>query len=82
MELMYITGDHLLRKLTLAIPEAIVHHRALSAFTDGMRLDHGDIVDEWEKEVLLWEADNTQPCPYDLSEESESVCLIYRVSKH
>lgn len=48
-----------------------MHHRALSAFTDGMRLEHGNIVDEWEKQVLEWEADNTKPCPYELSEESK-----------
>ena len=71
MKLICGAGDQLLRKLTLAIPEAIVHHRALSAFTDGMRLEHGNIVDEWEKQVLEWEADNTKPCPYELSEESK-----------
>jgi hypothetical protein len=71
MDLIYGTGDQLLRKLTLAIPDAIVHHRALSAFTDGLRLEHGDIVSEWERQVLEWEADNTKACPYDLLEESE-----------
>ena len=71
VKLTYGTGSQLLRKMALAIPDAIVHHRALSAFTDGMRLEHGDIIDEWESQVLAWEADSTKPCPYDLLDESE-----------
>jgi hypothetical protein len=63
-------GAQLLRKLTLAIPEAIVHHRALQAFTEGLRLQHGDVVDVWEEQVLAWEENQTNFCPYDLPEES------------
>lgn len=31
-----ILGDQLLRKLTIAVPEAVVHHRALCAFSEGL----------------------------------------------
>jgi Kyakuja-Dileera-Zisupton transposase len=65
-----ISGDQLLRKLTVAVPEAVVHHRALCAFSEGLREEHGDVVGEWEQQVLAWEADNTRFCPYDLPEES------------
>ena len=64
-------GDQLLRKLTLAMPEAILHHRAFCAFTEGLREEHGDELIEWERQVQEWESDNSQPCPYDLPEESE-----------
>jgi hypothetical protein len=64
-------GDHLLRKLTLAIPEAVTHHRALCAFSDGIRLEHGGIVDQWEQDVVEWEMDHSNFCPYELQEESE-----------
>ena len=63
-------GNQLLRKLTLAIPEAVVHHPALTAFSDGIRLEHGDIIGRWEQQVLDWEMDNTRFCPYDLPDES------------
>jgi hypothetical protein len=69
-------GDQLLRKLTLAMPEAILHHRAFCAFTEGLREEHGDELIEWERQVQEWESDNSRPCPYDLPEESEGPLLF------
>ena len=57
--------------MTTAIPQAIIHHRALSAFTESLRLEHGeDLVNDWEAQVELWENDHKEKCPYDLPELS------------
>jgi len=68
---MPLPGDHLLRKLTLAIPEAVVHHRAFSAFSEGMRKENANLLAEWEQQVCAWEADRRVFCPYELPNESE-----------
>ena len=47
-----------------------MHHRALSAFSEGIRLQHGDIIGKWEQQVLDWEMDNNKFCPYNLPDES------------
>jgi hypothetical protein len=60
----------------LAIPEAVTHHRALRAFSDGIRLEHGDIVDKWEQQVVEWEMDHSNFCPYELQEDSECHVLV------
>jgi hypothetical protein len=64
-------GDQLLRKLTLAIPQCLIHHRAFGAFTASMRIDNPGMVNEWEQQILKWEIDQSQPCPYDLPVESK-----------
>ncbi|KAJ7587055.1 hypothetical protein C8J56DRAFT_1083227 [Mycena floridula] len=63
-------GDSLLRKLTLAIPYAVIHHRAHLAFTDGLKGLHAERLVEWEKAVEAWEENpESAPCPYELPEE-------------
>jgi hypothetical protein len=57
--------------LTLAIPEAVIHHRASCAFSEGMQEEHGNLLKEWERQVEAWETDQTNECPYDLPEDSE-----------
>jgi hypothetical protein len=64
-------GDQLLRRLTLAIPEAVIHQWALAAFTEGIQEEHPGLVQTWELQVLAWEMDNTGFCPYDLPEDGE-----------
>ena len=66
----------LLRKLLLAIPEAIIHHRAFTAFTESLQVEHGEQLAEWEAQVLGWEADRTLPCPYEVPEESTSFTSV------
>ena len=61
----------MLRKMTKAIPQAIIHHRALSAFTESLQKEHGDnLVNDWEAQVKRWENDHKEKCPYDLPELS------------
>jgi hypothetical protein len=67
-----VAASTLLRKLLLAIPEAIIHHRAFTAFTESLQIEHGEQLLNWEAQVLNWEADRSLPCPYDIPEESMS----------
>ena len=61
----------LLRKMALAIPQAIVHHRAFSAFSDSLYAEHGQEMNEWEVQVKKWEGDHDEYCPYNLPDQSE-----------
>ena len=62
----------LLQKMTLAIREAVIHHRALVAFTESLQAENDKLVGEWESNVCRWELDpiNVQS-PYDIPEESK-----------
>lgn len=57
--------------MTMAIQEAVIHHRALVAFTESLQTENGKMVREWEYHVRQWEQDplNVQS-PYDIPEES------------
>ena len=69
-ELINITASTLLRKMTHAIPQAVIHHRAFSAFTESLDEAHPGKAPEWESAVVEWEIDHRNPCPYDLPEQS------------
>ena len=58
--------------MTLATPEAVIHHRALVAFTESLQAENNALVQAWEDNVCRWELDPLNvPCPYDLPEESK-----------
>ncbi|KAJ8690141.1 hypothetical protein PTI98_011599 [Pleurotus ostreatus] len=59
-------GDSLLKKMTLAIPQAAIHHQVFCVFTDGLHEQHSEELLEWENQVRAWELDHDQPCPFDL----------------
>ncbi|KAF4582638.1 hypothetical protein EYR40_002561 [Pleurotus pulmonarius] len=63
-------GDSLLKKMTLAIPQAAIHHQAFRAFTDGLHEQHSEELLEWENQVRAWELDHDQPCPFDLPRDN------------
>lgn len=65
-------ANTLLRKMSLALPQAVVHHRAWLAFTHSLRTTHSAQLVEWERQVTEWEIDHGKPCPYTLPYESES----------
>ena len=67
-----LTASTLLRKMTLAIPQAVIHHRALSAFTESLQVERAKELKEWEEQVRKWESDKVLPSPYDLPEQSTS----------
>jgi hypothetical protein len=71
--------NSLLRKLILAIPQAMVHNRAFGAFTDSLRDGHEHELREWEKIVWAWEDENEKPNnekenPYEYT-EVEGACI-------
>jgi hypothetical protein len=58
--------------MSLAIREAVIHHRALLAFTESLQAENETLVRTWEGDVDHWEKDPLNvPCPYDLPEESK-----------
>ena len=58
--------------MTMAIREAVIHHRALVAFTESLQAENDALVRAWEDDVRRWELDPLNvPCPYDLPEESK-----------
>ena len=59
------------RKMSLALPQAVIHHRALSAFTESLQAEHAGHIIEWETQVRNWELNHALPCPYDLPEQSK-----------
>jgi hypothetical protein len=62
----------LLQKMSLAIREAVIHHRALVAFTESLQAENDKLVRIWEDDVRRWELDPLNvPCPYDIPEESK-----------
>lgn len=54
-----------MRKVVLAIPQAMVHNHAKGAFTDGLQEDHKPELQEWEKIVRAWDEDNEQTNLYE-----------------
>jgi len=71
-----VAASTLLRKLLLAIPEAIIHHRAFTAFTESLQAENAEQLVKWEGQVQSWEADRTLPCPYEMPEESKSATSV------
>jgi hypothetical protein len=65
-------GASLFKKLSVALPDALIHNRAFVAFTKGIQAEHDNITSEWEKLVVDWEADQTRPCPYEFSDKDKS----------
>ena len=62
----------LLQKMTLAIREAVIHHRALVAFTESLQAENASLVSTWEDSVRRWEVDPLNvTSPYNIPEESK-----------
>jgi hypothetical protein len=57
--------------MSLALPQAVIHHRALSAFTESLQAEHAGHMVEWEAQVQKWELNHALPCPYDVPEQSK-----------
>jgi hypothetical protein len=58
--------------MILAIREAVIHHRALVAFTETLLSENDELVGVWEESVRRWELDPlNMECPYDIPEESK-----------
>ena len=58
--------------MTMALREAVIHHRALLAFTESLQGENSNLVERWENDVCLWEVDPLNvSCPYDIPDESK-----------
>lgn len=70
----------MLRKMALAIPQAILHRRAFSALTEGLREEHANQLVDWERMVREWTVDHSQPNPYEIPEDSKSLrCILWAI---
>lgn len=72
--------------MSLALPQAVIHHQALSAFIESLQSEHAEYVAEWETQVQGWELNHALPCLYDLPEPSKSfyhcsilLCFILKI---
>ncbi|KAJ7727865.1 hypothetical protein B0H14DRAFT_3518738 [Mycena olivaceomarginata] len=62
-------GNSLLRKMVLALPQAMIHSCAFHSFTTGLREGHEEDLGKWEMMVRDWEMDNEDSeNPYDYAE--------------
>jgi hypothetical protein len=66
-----LAASTLFWKLSLAIPQAIIHHRAFLAFSESLRVNHAKEMADWEDQVTDWERNHNAYCPYDLPDQSE-----------
>jgi hypothetical protein len=62
-------GNSLLRRLVLAIPNAIIHNDAFAILHENLRLKHSSDVAGWEEMMKDWEHDSSKPNPYEIPEE-------------
>lgn len=60
-----------------AIPAYHEHHEAFVAFDHSLRKFRVEQVEEWEEELLSWEADRSKPCPYESAKLGEFVLILY-----
>ncbi|KAJ7018076.1 hypothetical protein C8F04DRAFT_977957, partial [Mycena alexandri] len=71
-------ANSLLRKMVLAIPQAMLHSRAFHAFTEGLRDGHEEELQKWEKMVRAWEVDPTQENPYEYANVEGTMADVMR----
>ncbi|KAJ7660352.1 hypothetical protein DFH06DRAFT_988965 [Mycena polygramma] len=70
-------GNSLLKKMVLAIPQAMIHSRAFHAFTDALRDEHEEQLQEWETTIRAWEGNKSETNPYEYPDvEADSVADV------
>ncbi|KAJ7738811.1 hypothetical protein B0H16DRAFT_1465657 [Mycena metata] len=78
-------GNSLLRKLVLAIPQAMIHSRAFHAFTDGLRGEHEGELRDWDALIREWEQDPLgaviNPFDYPAVEAETMADVMKRISE-
>ncbi|KAK7032539.1 hypothetical protein VNI00_012937 [Paramarasmius palmivorus] len=70
------TGTLLLKRLVKAISESIINARAFTTINDVLRIQFGEHVRLWEKQVESWEQGLSKECPYDRPAMSVSVSKV------
>ncbi|KAJ7734861.1 hypothetical protein B0H16DRAFT_1664965 [Mycena metata] len=78
-------GNSLLRKLVLAIPQAMIHSRAFHAFTDGLRREHAGELRDWDALIREWEGNPLEvainPFDYPVVEAETMADVMKRISE-
>lgn len=69
---MRYTGNLLLRRLLVAIPEAQQTRRDFLKFTETLEAEDSDELVLMREELAAWTANKTQPDPYRLPKSSKS----------
>ena len=59
-----------------AISESIINARAFAAINDVLKIQFGEHVREWEKQVEAWEQGLSKECPYD----RPTACMFFVLS--
>ncbi|KAF7359938.1 hypothetical protein MVEN_00720200 [Mycena venus] len=74
-------GNSLLRRMVLAIPQAMMHSRAFHVFTNGLKVAHEAQLRDWEAVIRAWERDPlaTEINPFDYPEvEAETMADVVK----
>ncbi|KAF8131729.1 hypothetical protein K438DRAFT_1911926 [Mycena galopus ATCC 62051] len=78
-------GSSLLRRMVLAIPQAMIHSRAFHAFTDSLKIAHQAELHDWEATIRAWERDplgaETNPFEYPEIEAETMADVMKRISQ-
>jgi len=67
------TGYLLLKRLLVAIPQAIQTRNDFHALTKALKADNPEELIAMEAALEAWESDKTQPDPYRLPKSSKSL---------
>ncbi|KAL0568415.1 hypothetical protein V5O48_013569 [Marasmius crinis-equi] len=66
----------LLRKMTKAIPQAVINARVFYAFTEALKVDHSAELSVWLQQVVNWEQGIDKFCPYEVREPKISLAKV------
>ncbi|KAL0571201.1 hypothetical protein V5O48_010766 [Marasmius crinis-equi] len=66
----------LLRKMTKAIPQAVINARVFYVFTEALKVDHSSDLTAWLDQVVNWEQGIKSFCPYEVREPDISLAKV------
>ncbi|KAK7023428.1 hypothetical protein VNI00_016734, partial [Paramarasmius palmivorus] len=69
----------LLKKLVKGISNLVVYSRAFTTFTEALKHQHGQNLQQWEKQVVEWEQGHSKNCPYEMPTSSITMAKVKKV---